>query len=97
MNSLNDLRAERRAREGALAESVGQDIARISGWPEGTIDPIESDLLACTTDYAEAVAALSSALDAMTADDLAAWFDSIKWEPVGSRKSERIADYMERG
>jgi hypothetical protein len=97
MKSLNDLRAERRVREIALAESVGQDITRISGWSEGAIDPVESDLLACTTDYADSVAALSSDLDAMTADDLAEWFGSIQWEPVGSRKSERISDYMERG
>lgn len=97
MKSLAELRDERRAREVALAKSQGLDIMNICGWGEGKIDPIKDELLACSTDYAEAAAELADELTAMTADELADWFASIEWEPVGARKSERITDYLRRG
>jgi hypothetical protein len=97
MNSLEDLRSERRVREVALAESQGLSIETITGWGPGEIDPIEVDLLECSTGYSEAAVDLRDTLEAMTAEDLSDWFDSIQWEPVGSRMVDRIADYMKRG
>jgi hypothetical protein len=97
MIPISDLRDARRAREEALADSQGLDLARITTWTREEIDPIEEELLACTTDFGDAVADLGDALEAMTADELSDWFDSIEWEPVGSRMTDRITDYMRRG
>jgi len=97
MKTLAELRDERRARETALAESQGLDIGRVTSWGAGRIDPIEADLLACSTDYAESAAALGKSLEALSSADLSEWFAEIGWGPVGSTKRERLDDYIRRG
>lgn len=97
MNTLAELRDQRRASETALADSQGLDITTITSWGEGQIDPIETELLACSTDYAENVTRLTADLEALSSADLAAWFEDIGWEPEGATKRERLANYLRRG
>ncbi|MCP5059556.1 MAG: hypothetical protein GY937_22865 [bacterium] len=97
MESLAALRDIRRDQEIALADSQGLDITNITGWGAGKIDPIEVDLLACSTDYAESVDSLRVALGALSSSELSDWFDKIGWEPVGANMRERLADYLRRG
>ena len=97
MNTLAELRDIRRARETELAESQGLDINLVTSWGPGKIDPIEADLLGCTTDYGEAVTRLKADLEALSSAELGAWFESIGWEAQGASKRERLSDYLRRG
>jgi len=97
VKSLATLRDERSARETELTASQGLDLALITQWSAAEIAPIETALLACSTDYQDATIALAASLKALPADDLDTWFRESGWEPVGATKRERVDHYMTEG